>query len=42
MLSEAQILAADVLVNVRFTTSMFSQGAVELLVYGTAVKCEQL
>ena len=40
MLDEARSLGADAIVDVRFTTSMISQGAAELLVYGTAVRYE--
>ncbi len=38
MISDAQKLGADAVVNVRFTTSVVAQGASEMLVYGTAVK----
>lgn len=38
MIKDAQKLGADALVNVRFTTSMITQGASEMLAYGTAVK----
>ncbi len=38
MLTEAQQLDADAIINVRFTTSQVMAGAAELLVYGTAVK----
>jgi len=38
MIADAQRLGADAIVNVRFTTSMITQGASELLAYGTAVK----
>jgi uncharacterized protein YbjQ (UPF0145 family) len=38
MMDEAKNLGADAIVNVRFTTSMISQGAAEILVFGTAVK----
>ena len=37
---EARRLGADAVVGVRFTTSMISQGAAEILAYGTAVKLE--
>jgi len=40
MLDEARSLGADAIVDVRFSTSMISQGAAELLVYGTAVRYE--
>ncbi|MFU8767742.1 MAG: YbjQ family protein, partial [Candidatus Methanoperedens sp.] len=38
MISEAEALDADAVVNVRFMTSQVTQGAAELLAYGTAVK----
>ena len=38
MVDAAQSLGADAIVMVRFTTSSISQGAAELLCYGTAVK----
>lgn len=38
MVAEAEALGADAVVNVRFVTSQISQGAAELLAYGTAVK----
>ncbi len=38
MVAEAEALGADAVVNVRFVTSQISQGASELLAYGTAVK----
>jgi len=38
---EATRLGADAVVGVRFTTSMISQGAAEILAYGTAVKIER-
>ncbi|MCK5004250.1 MAG: YbjQ family protein [Candidatus Aminicenantes bacterium] len=38
MLSEAENLNADAVINVRFTTSVLMGGAAELLAYGTAVK----
>lgn len=38
MVKDAKILGADAVVNVRFMTSQITQGAAELLVYGTAVK----
>jgi uncharacterized protein YbjQ (UPF0145 family) len=37
MISEAESLGANAVVNVRFTTSMLSRGCAELLAYGTAV-----
>jgi uncharacterized protein YbjQ (UPF0145 family) len=41
MISEAQTLGANAIVNVRYTTSSVSQGAAEILAYGTAVKLEK-
>ena len=38
MMSQAQQLGANAVVNVRFTTSAITQGAAELYAYGTAVK----
>lgn len=38
MVKDAESLGADAVVNVRFTTSQITQGAAEILVYGTAVK----
>ena len=38
MVSQAQSLGADAVINVRFTTSQVMAGAAELLAYGTAVK----
>ena len=39
---EAVTLGADAVVGVRFTRSMISQGAAEILAYGTAVKLEEV
>jgi len=41
MISQAQQLGADAVVNVRFTTSAVTAGAAELYAYGTAVKLEE-
>jgi uncharacterized protein YbjQ (UPF0145 family) len=38
MTADAEALEADAVVNIRFITSQISQGAAELLAYGTAVK----
>ena len=38
MISDAERLGADAVINVRMHTSMIMQGASEILVYGTAVK----
>ncbi|OAN13316.1 hypothetical protein A3K86_16825 [Photobacterium jeanii] len=40
MLAEAQALGADAVVGVRFTTSAITQGASEVMAYGTAVKLQ--
>ena len=41
MVEEANKLAADAIVNVRFTTADILQGAAEVLAYGTAVKIKE-
>ena len=38
MEEDAKNLGADAVVNVRITTSVITQGAAEILAYGTAVK----
>jgi uncharacterized protein YbjQ (UPF0145 family) len=38
MVEEAQALAADAIVNIRYASSAIVQGAAEVIVYGTAVK----
>ncbi|MFT6719213.1 MAG: hypothetical protein ACJAY8_001613 [Sphingobacteriales bacterium] len=38
MIHDAVKLGADAIVNVRYTTSMITQGTSEILAYGTAVK----
>jgi uncharacterized protein YbjQ (UPF0145 family) len=38
LITEAQALGADAIVNVRFTTSNVMDGCSEILAYGTAVK----
>jgi uncharacterized protein YbjQ (UPF0145 family) len=40
MIEDAKKLNADAIVNIRFTTSTISQGAAEIMAYGTAVKLE--
>jgi len=40
MIKDAENLGADAVVNVRFMTSAITQGASEILVYGTAVKLQ--
>ena len=37
MMDEARSLGANAIICVRFSTSMISQGAAELLAFGTAV-----
>jgi uncharacterized protein YbjQ (UPF0145 family) len=38
MIDDANNLNADAILNIRFTTSVISQGCAEVLAYGTAVK----
>ena len=38
MIDDAERLGADAVVGLRLTTSMVTQGAAEILAYGTAVK----
>lgn len=38
MIADAEVLRADAIINVRFTTATVMQGASEILAYGTAVK----
>jgi uncharacterized protein YbjQ (UPF0145 family) len=40
MVTQAQELGANAVINVRFTTSSVAQGASEILAYGTAVWIE--
>ena len=40
MVSQAQQLGANAIVNIRFSTSSVAQGAAELYAYGTAVRVE--
>lgn len=40
MIQQAQSVGANAVLNVRFATSSVTQGASELLAYGTAVKLE--
>lgn len=40
MISQARMLGANAIVNVRFATSSIAAGAAELFAYGTAVKIE--
>lgn len=39
MVEEAEKLGADGVINMRYATSAIMQGAAEVIVYGTAVKC---
>ena len=41
MITQAQALGANAIVNVRYSTSSVAQGASEIYVYGTAVKIEE-
>ncbi len=41
MIEDAEAIGANAIVNVRFTTTSMMQGAAELMVYGTAVVCEE-
>ena len=38
MVEEAEALGADVIVNIRYSSSAVMQGAAEVIAYGTAVK----
>ena len=38
MMKDAASVDADAILNIRFTTSMITQGASEVMAYGTAVK----
>ena len=40
MFQEAELIGANAVVNVRFSTSSVAQGAAELFAYGTAVRVE--
>ena len=40
MVKQAEAVGANAVLNVRFTTSSITQGAAELLAYGTAVALE--
>ncbi|MDX9924959.1 MAG: YbjQ family protein [Ignavibacteriaceae bacterium] len=42
MIKDAEKINADAVVNVRFTTSAVSQGAAEILAFGTAVKLKKI
>lgn len=41
MSEDAKRFKADAIINVRITTSMVTQGAAEILAYGTAVKVQK-
>ncbi|MCD7061076.1 YbjQ family protein [Pelagibacterium xiamenense] len=41
MVADARQMGADAVVGMRFTTSMVTQGAAEILAYGTAVRLEK-
>ena len=38
MISKAEVLGADAVIGIRYATSAITQGAAEILAYGTAVK----
>ncbi|MBS4535739.1 YbjQ family protein [Clostridium sp. D2Q-14] len=38
MVEEAEKLGADAIINIRYSTTTITQGAAEILIYGTAVK----
>ena len=38
MVSEAEVLGADAIVNIRYASSAIMQGAAEVIAYGTAVR----
>ncbi len=38
MVEEAESLGADAIINIRYASSMVTQGAAEMMIYGTAVK----
>lgn len=42
MVAEAEVMGANAIVAVRFSTTAISQGASEILVYGTAVIVEEI
>lgn len=41
MVANGRSMGADAIIGVHFTTSMITQGAAEILAYGTAVKLKQ-
>lgn len=38
MIADAEVLGADAIINVRFTTAMVMAGCSEIMAYGTAVR----
>ncbi|MSS62433.1 YbjQ family protein [Velocimicrobium porci] len=42
MCEEAESLGADAIVNIRYASSSISQGAAEVMAYGTAVKYKNI
>jgi uncharacterized protein YbjQ (UPF0145 family) len=38
MVSEAETMQADAVINIRYASSAIKQGAAEVMAYGTAVK----
>ena len=38
MVSEAEALGGDAVINLRYASSAITQGAAEILAYGTAIK----
>ena len=40
MVKQAGELGANAIINIRYTTTSVSQGAAEMLAYGTAVRCQ--
>ena len=40
MVEQARELGANAIINIRYTTTSVSQGAAEMLAYGTAVRCQ--
>jgi uncharacterized protein YbjQ (UPF0145 family) len=42
LIEDAQKLNADAIVGIRFTTSSVTDGASEILVFGTAVKLQKI
>jgi uncharacterized protein YbjQ (UPF0145 family) len=42
MISDAERIGANAIINVRFSTAMVMQGSSEILAYGTAVKIRKL